>query len=783
MSLDFINPLLLLGLAGIALPVLAHLLSKKKYDVVQWGAMQFLELGRNARRKVRLEQILLMLLRMGMIALVALAVSRPWLAGGCISSLVSTETRDVVFVIDGSYSMGWQGKAETPHAAAVGWAKKFLDELRPGDSIAVIDAREQPRAAIASPTRDFQHVRDTLDKLPEPSGSADLAAAVTKALQTLGRASSLSREVVVLGDGQARSWRAGDATLWTSIDALRQEPAVEPRIWVVDVARHAPGEKPNLSVERLQLSRQLTVPGFPVRVRTKVRYTGTTTGAATPRIHLHVDGQRIDDRTVKHTIPAEGEASVEFEYRFPSVGSHVLSVVLDEDDLPGDNAAHAAVTVAEAIPALLVDGDPQLEPTRSETWFAQKALTPATSATPWVRATVVPWDRFTRDSLTGIAVVFLANVPRIEPAQAEFLDEFVRHGGGLVVALGDKVDAESYGRLRDAEGRPLLPAVLEKIEEDTEAALGGVRVVDDSLQLPWLARFRAKEGDGFTEARYGRWWKLDLAAKPPAGRAGIDGDGAHSDDQTQAVRAARLNTGDPLLVSRRHGRGEILLFASSLDADWNTLPARPDYVSFLHETVFHLATGLSARNVQVGEPLLLPVPADLVLDDYAFHAPDGSALPPRAAGDELRPAARLGETQLAGIYEFRRRASENGGAQPGPGALREFFVVDFDRAESDLAVLDEPARQDLAAGDRLAFVSTLDELKAAMFTDSSRTEVWPLLLFVFLAILVGEVVMTRRLVQGGHEALDTASASVPQAASLDGFLSEVNLAMEGGQKH
>jgi len=50
MTFDFINPLMLIGLAGVSLPVLAHLLSRKRYDVEEWGAMQFLELGRKTQR-------------------------------------------------------------------------------------------------------------------------------------------------------------------------------------------------------------------------------------------------------------------------------------------------------------------------------------------------------------------------------------------------------------------------------------------------------------------------------------------------------------------------------------------------------------------------------------------------------------------------------------------------------------------------------------------------------------------------------------------------------------
>ena len=85
MSFDLINPWMLAGLGGLALPVAAHLISRKKYDVQAWGAMQFLDVGRNARRRLRLEEFLLMLLRMGMIALLAIALARPWMSGGIVS--------------------------------------------------------------------------------------------------------------------------------------------------------------------------------------------------------------------------------------------------------------------------------------------------------------------------------------------------------------------------------------------------------------------------------------------------------------------------------------------------------------------------------------------------------------------------------------------------------------------------------------------------------------------------------------------------------------------------
>ena len=125
MSFAFFNPWMLIGLTGIVLPLLVHLLSRKKYDVVEWGAMQFLELSSNAKRRVQLEELLLLLLRMALLALLAIALARPWLSGSMVSSLATRPNYDAVIILDSSYSTDWRSKATTPHAAAIRWINRF----------------------------------------------------------------------------------------------------------------------------------------------------------------------------------------------------------------------------------------------------------------------------------------------------------------------------------------------------------------------------------------------------------------------------------------------------------------------------------------------------------------------------------------------------------------------------------------------------------------------------------------------------------------------------------
>src|SRR5438552_3735173 len=146
--MGFLNIALLLGLAAVAIPPLIHLLNRRRYDVVDWGAMQFLQISETKRRRILIEEVLLMALRMGLIALVVLALAAPFVIGSFLDEWEVRPSRDVVLIIDGSASMGRPGGTgdptetagglvfggtvplgRTPHEAAIKWAKDFLDEL------------------------------------------------------------------------------------------------------------------------------------------------------------------------------------------------------------------------------------------------------------------------------------------------------------------------------------------------------------------------------------------------------------------------------------------------------------------------------------------------------------------------------------------------------------------------------------------------------------------------------------------------------------------------------
>ncbi len=368
----FVQPWMLLALAGVLLPVIAHLLSKRKFDIVFWGAMQFLELGRKTRRRIRLEELLLLLLRIGLIAIIVLSFARPWGKGGAFVALTDGVRRDVAYVIDGSYSMGRADAEKTPLSAARQWIQKSLNSLRAGDTATLWDAREQVVPRVASPTSDSQIIREELDRLPAPGGASRLALAMTGALQQLSQGTNPVRELIVVTDGQAYPWMAADATLWARFDDLRSQQTIKPRVWGVVVGPEKPTDRVNFAVDRVQLSRTMTVPNFPVRIRSTIRQFGGT--STRKPVYLSINGQRLQDKTTVISLPPDGEAPLEFEHRFETAGNYLVSVGIDDDPLPGDNLSHAVVTVAAAVPILLVDGKPSLDPVQSKAFFVGAAF-------------------------------------------------------------------------------------------------------------------------------------------------------------------------------------------------------------------------------------------------------------------------------------------------------------------------------------------------------------------------------------------------------------------------
>ena len=90
-GLSFLNAPLLWGLALATVPILIHLLFRRRFRRIEWAPMRYLKLSiQKNRRRFRIEQLLLLALRTAIVLAMFFMLSRPvmhaeglagWLAG------------------------------------------------------------------------------------------------------------------------------------------------------------------------------------------------------------------------------------------------------------------------------------------------------------------------------------------------------------------------------------------------------------------------------------------------------------------------------------------------------------------------------------------------------------------------------------------------------------------------------------------------------------------------------------------------------------------------------
>jgi len=380
---------------------------------------------------------------------------------------------------------------------------------------------------------------------------------------------------------------------------------------------------------------------------------------------------------------------------------------------------------------LLIDGLPPHPGKYGGADFLQVALAPAVDSTRLVRARVEPLDQLIPalehdigpEPNTRPRVLVLCDVPRLSPAQREAVDRFVAGGGGLLVTLGPRVDPVHYNRDLYRDGLGWLPAALDKpagnadepLPEDETKPDPAAHPVTSSFHHPALEPFRAAVGGGLGNARFPRYW---MVSRPvPGGDARV---------------VAELTTKAPLLIERRHGKGQVILATVPLDASWGTNLQRlevPEFPLLAYELAAYLGAARSVEyNLSPGQPLIYLPQDDEAGGPVLVKPPRGEAVPIKSSEGTFV----YNNTRQPGVYVLTTARNRT-----------IYYVV-----QPDFHTLDQPGlcteedRQTVAKWLPVDYSAD----RQAMLAGPAR-EVWWWLLFGVIGLLCGEVWMTRRIVK------------------------------------
>ena len=724
------------GAVAASIPVIIHMIHMAKAPELPFPTLRFLKSAaeKTARRR-KLENIFLMILRMLLFALLAFALSRPFLSED-FDLFGEQPASAAVIILDNSYSMNVRHEGSTRFTKAKQEARAILESpWRPTQAAILLtnpapppDADTTADAPAGAPSTarsegliaDRAKLFSQIDAARLSSRKADLVGKVRDAYALLDKAQTADKRLWILTDRQALSWEG-----LRELKEARSHGDIP-----VAIIRPTEPSMTNVAITGAEIvSRSRTV-GVPVRIDLLVRNTGQT-----PReernLLLFVDdfGQARQKQPVKLTAAGTPGSSqmVSLTHVFEQSGPHKVLVALEGDDaLDVDDARRLALVIADRIPVLVVKQRPSDVPFHDASYYLVRALDPVGTGSefPWaIRPEEVTAGQFDAAALDTYDAVFLNNVSGLPAGRqaglpttaVSELADYVARGRTLVIFCGPEVDPQTYNRTFVEEvprQGGLLPARLKERVGDAVLKTTVEKVTQVRGQSPYLEDL-VESADLYQDILVYEYVRTE---------------GAPADSVL-----ARLSSGDPFLLHKPFGRGHVLLFTSAATTDWTTFPIRNLFLPLMMRIVHLASRGQGQQhNILAGQPyetnFYPQVKEKAIVEVTGPLGPAGETASeqPETDLDLERGLNRLAfeKTWNLGYYTYRLPQHR---LPPG------IFATNPDGAESDLSEFsDEKLRLDFGAKETHVAASLSDLV--SRFETGARRELWQYFLMICLLL-------------------------------------------------
>jgi PAS domain-containing protein len=664
LAFGFATPWLLWGLLLAGVPIVIQWLHRRQYRRRVWAAMRYLRVATESqRRRLQMESLLLLCLRILLVVLAVIALAQPlWDVG--LAAPGMPRSRHTLLVLDGSLSMqAAASDGRTLFDRAKDTAREFVRQARSGDSFQLLLIGASPEAVVRQPAFSTGELLTEISRLTPSQEFGEIAPALTLAGQLLEGSPGPEPPVVILiSDFQKANWQPSDPA---ASERTRREFSALSRQAALLLFPVGTEEVRNLTVLSVAVEPGLVTIGTPARVTARIRNFTLEPWAQVP-VQLVEDQRVLAAQAVD--IPARGEASVVFQTTWSAPLETAVELRIAGDDFPLDNSRWVAVTVKDAIHVLLVNGRDTPDPLARATDFVELALTPPLSdgdtrlpsdaATIAFRPQVVSEAEFARTELEEHDCIVLCDVPFLSRGEAERLKRFAESGSGVILALGEQAQPDVYNEvLGELCGVRLQSVVRGDGVEDQP-----FHFAEPRAEHPVTATFAHNPRSGFTTASVYRYMGVQVPA-----------------DSAADVVVAWAH-GPPAILEHPQGLGRILLVTTSLDDRWGNWALWPSFLPLMHRLVEYAAAGNPPRTPLVGEPCSVRLSRGMAGQELVLVRPDGRRTTMPDAADSHGTEVPVRHARQQGVYRLQSTLD---------ASAERVFVVNVDPRECDLGRVED----------------------------------------------------------------------------------------------
>lgn len=679
--MNFLNPLALIGLVASTIPVILHLINLRKLKTVEFSTLKFLkELQKTKIRRIKLKQILLLILRTLLIIFAVLAFARPTVETSLPVFGTYAKTSAVI-IVDNSFSMDVSDERGNRFSQAKNSASAILNALREGDDAAVISMADGKFNNSAGLTKNIQLLRKDLSKITISSVPANLAGSVTLAEKLLAGSGNLNKEIYIITDGQPNIF-ANETAKNTKL----LEPGAS--VYFVPLGRKD-NTAANLNIDSVQVLTRIYQLGKNVEVEAYIRnHSGKDVKGAV--LSMVFNNERVAQRTVD--VPAGQVKTIAVSAVPQQNGINKAYLELEQDAIDHDNRSFFGFVIPDN-PSIAIVG------AASAVEFIKMALSINPSKTSNVQ--VFSPGTFSGIDLRNFDILICASGP-YNSSDFTRIANYIRNGGAALVFADDNTSPEVFSNGMAALG--FGSAIEISFSESNPAQFSSV----DRIHPLFEGVFKG-ETDKRSVVESPKIYKM------------MPGSAGQPIIETPA---------GSFLSEVIIGEGKVLYCSVTPDTKWSTLPVTGLFPAMIYRSIYYLTSKQELGTiVKAGSKVRLNLPKKFAAGgNFRINDPENIDFYIQAASLPSGVVLPFDNLERTGCYSVFSSS----------GKPVSVFSVNVDPSESFLKLynkdeIGKALSNIINEGVHISYVDDADDILKDIERARTGTELWQF--FIILALL------------------------------------------------
>lgn len=692
--MTFLNPIVLFGLIAASIPVILHLLNLRKLKIIEFSSLRFLkELQKTKIRKLKLKQIILLILRTLAIIFLVLAFSRPTIKSNL--PLIGTYAKTTsIIIIDNSFSLDVSDEFGNRYNQVKNLAYSIIKSLKEGDEAAVVFSSESNSEQNVTLTRNKSFLTEQIAKSKISYVPMDLVSNLRYVQSLMSEHNNINKEVFIISDFQSNIFRN---TYKDSLKLFDNNTIV----YCLPVGSKSNSSIQNLSVDSVGFISRIFQKGKLAEFEVQIR-NNSNKEVKGVLVSMFYENERVAQKTID--IPANQTKSVNLAAEPQKTGIIKGMIEIDNDALETDNKRYFSFIIPDK-PKVLLTGS------ESKTKFIDLALNLKSNGESSIETKSIKSSEIQSTDLKSYDLVIAAGGPFTNNDFSRF-SQYINDGGSILLFADDQTESNTF--ISGAEALGLGKLQFREYSQNQPISFSS----NDKLHPLLTGVFK-----GTTESK-------SIVESPKINKILSTGSGQII-IQTPA---------GGFLSEVRKNDGRLLYIGVTPDMSWSSFPLTGLFPALLNRSVYYLSlkenTGISANlgaNVRINLPKKFAWNSNVKMID-----PTGNHSTRKTVQLATGTLLELDNLSNPGVFSFLTES----------GKEITSLSMNIDPTESNLnltkeANLKSNLKSNLNNNVALEIIDYTKNLSSSLERARTGSELWQLFVLLALALLVTEMIISK----------------------------------------